>query len=132
MLENRMRVFIHLYKTISSTNITFQFVPLKNLNFSTKGGTSHSFFSFFCPLVILLKYSPICVWRWEVALAKKHGWKNEDNKKFRFIIGSQLGHIKVKQEEREREKMVITLSSKCKIIFAEMDKFQRWIVGRDV
>jgi hypothetical protein len=27
----------------------------------------------------LLKYSPICVWRWKVALAKKHGWENEDS-----------------------------------------------------
>jgi len=28
--------------------------------------------------------------------------------------------------------MVVTLSSKGKIIFAKMDKLQRWIVERDV
>jgi hypothetical protein len=63
MLENKTRVFVNIYKTISSTNVTFQFMPLKNLNFFTKRGIGHSFFFFFCPLVILLKYSPICVWR---------------------------------------------------------------------
>jgi NOL1/NOP2/fmu family ribosome biogenesis protein len=28
--------------------------------------------------------------------------------------------------------MVVTLSNRGKVIFLEMEKFQRWIVGRDI
>ncbi len=32
----------------------------------------------------------------------------------------------------KREKMVVIFSNKGKIIFLEMEKFQRWIIGRDI
>jgi hypothetical protein len=35
-------------------------------------------------------------------------------------------------EEKKRKKMVVTIFDKGKIIFLEMEKFQRWIIGRNL
>jgi hypothetical protein len=34
--------------------------------------------------------------------------------------------------EKKRSKMLITLKGRSKIVFTKMDKFQRWVRGRDV
>lgn len=34
--------------------------------------------------------------------------------------------------EKERGKMVVTLRGRGKVIFSKMDKFERWVGGRDV
>ncbi len=38
---------------------------------------------------------------------------------------------KLEWEEKKREKMIMTIFGKCKIVFIEMDKFQQWIVKKD-
>jgi hypothetical protein len=45
--------------------------------------------------------------------------------------GSQIA-LEFKHEDKKKEEMVMTLSGRGKIILLEMEKFQRWIVRRDV
>ncbi len=40
--------------------------------------------------------------------------------------------LKIDQEEKKREKMVVIISGKGRISFSKMEKFQWWIVGKDV
>jgi hypothetical protein len=34
--------------------------------------------------------------------------------------------------EKKRGKVVVTLRGRSKVVFIEMDKFERWVKGRDI
>ncbi len=53
-------------------------------------------------------------------------------KSSKFEIGGSQATPKFDKEDKKREKMVVILFGKGKIIFSEMEKFQRWIVRRDL
>jgi len=117
--------FIYTFQTVFIIGIEF-----RHPNFSIKEGIVH--------LVSLLSYCYATKKFTNLLLVKMKGNISKEmaeNMKRRESLESKLGGSQVAlefdREEKNRLKMVVTIFDRRKIIFSEMEKFQRWIINRD-
>ncbi len=119
---------IYTFEIVCTINIKF-----RHSNFNIKEGTGHSISPYFFQYCyVAKKFINLLLVKMRGNISKEMVEKIKRRESLKSKLNDNQASLEFDHKDRKKEKMVVTFFNRGKIIFLEMEKFQKWTTNRDL